>query len=383
MDVLYLDHHSTTPTDERVLEAMLPYFRNHFGNASSGTHQYGWLADEAVQLARQQAADLVNAHPSEIVFTSGATESNSLAILGVAEHYCSNRSGHFITQKTEHSAVLDTHKELERRGHRVTYLGVDRVGRINLDELKDAFTDDTVLVSIMHANNEIGTVQPIQSIGEICRDKRIMLHVDAAQTAGVISLDNKLLDASLISLSGHKMYGPKGVGALYVRRRGPRVQLKARAFGGGHENGRRSGTLNVPGIVGFGRAADFALKEYAQRYASMAILRERLENGLRKAGVSFEVNGCLADRLPHNSSLRFKGVVADDLMRDCRNLALSASAACASAEKLPSHVLMAIGLSETEADTTVRFGIGKDHTPADIDRAVEILSASISKLQAE
>ena len=293
---------------------MLPYFSEAYGNASSGSHAYGWQAEEAVDLARGHVASLMGAHPSEVTFTSGATESIGLALLGVAENYCSDRSGHFITQVTEHSAVLETCQELERRGHRVTYLPVNSEGLISLDDLDAAISDDTVLVSIMHANNEIGTIQPIQEIGEVCAASRVMLHVDAAQTFGLVPISVKELGISLLSVSSHKLYGPKGVGALYTRRRGPRVQLRPRSFGGGHEGGRRAGTLNVPGIVGFGHAAKIASEEMVQRYGDLMLLRERLEEGLAATGVPFSVNGALESRLPHNSNLTFPGISAEDMI---------------------------------------------------------------------
>ena len=380
MDVIYLDHHSTTPTDERVLDVMLPYFRENFGNASSGTHAYGWQAEEAVDVARSHIAGLFNAHPSEVVFTSGATESISIALLGVAEHYCKERPGHFITQKTEHSAVLETFAELERLGHSVTYLDVDSEGVLSPAVLADAITDETVLVSVMHANNEIGTIQPVAELGAVCRSARVMFHVDAAQTFGLLNVDVSELDASLVSVSSHKLYGPKGAGALYVRRRGPRVQLNPRSFGGGHEGGRRPGTLNVPAIVGFGHAAKLAKEEMTQRYGDLMLLRERLEDGLRAAGVAFTVNGAVDSRLPHNSSLSFEGVKAEDLILECRSLAMSASAACASVDSKPSHVILALGRDAERAASTIRFGLGKGLHLEDIDKAVEILSAAYKKL---
>jgi len=382
MDVIYLDHHSSTPTDDRVVEVMLPYFREKFGNASSGTHAYGWQAQEAIDHARESVADLLSAHPSEITFTSGATESIALAILGVAERYCVDRPGHFITQSTEHSAVLETFQELEHRGHEVTYLEVDHLGLVSPETLKSALREDTVLVSMMHANNEIGTIQPIAELGAVCQDARVMFHVDASQTYGLLSVNVRDIQASLVSLSGHKMYGPKGVGALYVRRRGPRVQLKPRSFGGGHENGRRPGTLNVPGIVGLGQAAKLAKEEMVERYGYLMLLRQRLEEGLAKAEVEFSVNGAIDSRLPHNSSITFHGIGAEDLILECRSLAMSASAACSSAEKRPSHVLLALGKDADYAASTIRFGLGKDLTLEDVDKAVETLSAACRKLSA-
>ncbi|MEC8051925.1 MAG: cysteine desulfurase family protein [Myxococcota bacterium] len=380
MNVIYLDHHSTTPVDKRVLDVMLPYFSEAYGNASSGSHAYGWQAEEAVDLARGHVASLMGAHPSEVTFTSGATESIGLALLGVAENYCSDRSGHFITQVTEHSAVLETCQELERRGHRVTYLPVNSEGLISLDDLDAAISDDTVLVSIMHANNEIGTIQPIQEIGEVCAASRVMLHVDAAQTFGLVPISVKELGISLLSVSSHKLYGPKGVGALYTRRRGPRVQLRPRSFGGGHEGGRRAGTLNVPGIVGFGHAAKIASEEMVQRYGDLMLLRERLEEGLAATGVPFSVNGALESRLPHNSNLTFPGISAEDMILECRSLALSTTAACASSEKKPSHVILALGHPADYAASTIRIGLGKDLTLETIDKVVEILSSARTKL---
>ena len=376
MDVIYLDHHSTTPIDARVLEVMLPYFKENFGNASSSTHAYGWQAQEAVEVARSQVAELLKSHPAEVVFTSGATESISLALFGVAGHYCAERPGHFITQKTEHSAVLETFEELERRGHSVTYLDVDPNGRVSPEALKDAITDQTVLVSVMHANNEIGTIQPIEEIGAVCRAARVMLHVDASQTFGLLPVDVAQMDASLVSVSSHKLYGPKGAGALYVRRRGPRVQLQPQNYGGGQESGRRAGTLNVPALIGFGHAAKLASDEMVERFGDLTLLRERLENGLKEAKIPHSVNGSLDSRLPHNSSITFEDVRAEDLMLEARGLAMSASAACASEGKKPSHVLLALGHDAEYAASTIRFGLGKDLSLEDVDKAVEILSAA-------
>ena len=290
--------------------------------------------------------------------------------------------GHFITQSTEHSAVLESFQELEHRGHEVTYLEVDHLGLVSPETLKNAIREDTVLVSIMHANNEIGTIQPIAELGDVCQDARVMFHVDASQTCGLLSVNVRDMQASLVSFSGHKMYGPKGVGALYVRRRGPRVQLKPEALAAGMNMAVGQGSLNVPGIVGLGHAAKLAKEEMVERYGYLMLLRQRLEEGLAKAEVAFSINGAIDSRLPHNSSITFHGVSAEDLILECRALAMSASAACSSAEKAPSHVILALGKDAGHAASTIRFGLGKDLRLEDVDRAVEILTAACRKLSA-
>lgn len=377
---VYLDNHATTPLDPRVLEAMLPFFTTQFGNAASRNHRFGWEAEEAVEKARGQIALLIGANANEIVFTSGATESNNLAIKGVAEAY-RDRGDHIITQVTEHKAVLDTCKRLERQGWRITYLPVGRGGRVDVNQLRDAITDRTILISIMYANNEIGTVQPLREIGELARDKGILVHSDAVQAAGKV-LINVLDDGiDLLSLTAHKFYGPKGVGALYVRRRNPRVQLAAQIEGGGHERGMRSGTLNVPGIVGFGVACQIAREVMTEESTRIRDLRDRLQARLTSELSESYVNGSLEHRLPNNLHMSFAGVDSEGLLMGLNDIALSSGSACTSATLEPSYVLKAIGLGDELAHSSVRFGLSRFTTAEEIERTASRVVDTVGKLR--
>jgi cysteine desulfurase len=382
---IYLDNNATTRTDPRVLEAMLPYFVEIFGNAASRSHSFGWEAETAVESAREKLATAIGADPTEIVFTSGATESDNLAIKGIAEAYRS-KGEHIITAATEHKAVLDTCKGVERYGYRVTYLPVSPEGFIDLDALRDAITDRTILVSIMHGNNEIGTIQDVGSIGAICRERGVLFHTDATQTLGKVPFDVEEMMVDLASFSAHKLYGPKGCGALYVRRRNPRVRLAAQMEGGGHERGFRSGTLNVPGIVGFGRAIEIATGEMPQEIVRVRALRDRLWNGLRTGLGRVHPNGPdpieqPERRLPGNLNAAFDFIEADALMMEVREIALSSGSACTSASIEPSHVLRALGIGEERAHGSIRFGIGRFTTGEEIDYAIERITAAVRKLR--
>jgi cysteine desulfurase len=378
---VYLDFHATTPVDPRVLEAMLPYFTEHFGNPASRQHAYGWDAQKAVEAARQQVAALIGASAQEIIFTSGATESNNLAIKGVA-HALRDRGDHIITVATEHKSVLDSCKRLEREGCRVTRLGVDAQGFIDLDELKAAITDRTVLVSVMAANNEIGVVQPLGEIGAITQDRGVLLHTDAAQAAGKIPLDVAQLGVDLLSLTGHKYYGPKGAGALYVRRRKPKLALSCQIDGGGHENGLRSGTLNVPGIVGLGRAAEICRECMPAERTRLAGMRDRLFAGLHREVAGVRMNGPAPDRrLPHNLHVSFDDVEGEALVMALGDVAVSTGSACSSGSQAPSHVLQAIGATGDRAGASIRFGLGRTTTDAEIDFAIDRVSTVVRSLQ--
>jgi cysteine desulfurase len=345
---IYMDHHATTPVDPRVLEAMLPYFGEKFGNAASRNHAFGWQAEEAVEQGRKQVADLIGASPKEIVFTSGATESDNLALKGVAQMY-RDKGDHIVTVTTEHKAILDTGKRLEKEGVRVTYLKVGRDGLVDLDDLRRAITDRTILVSVMAANNEIGVVQPLAEIGAIARERAVLFHTDAVQAAGKMPFDVDRLHVDLASLSAHKMYGPKGVGALYVRRRRSRVLVAPIIDGGGHERGMRSGTLNVPGIVGFGKAAEICRREMDQEIPRLRALRDRLLDGLRREIDEIAVNGSLEHRLPNNLNVSFAYVEGESLLMGINDVAVSSGSACTSASLEPSYVLKAIGASDAMA----------------------------------
>lgn len=377
---IYLDYQATTPVDPRVLEIMIPYFTENFGNAASRNHPFGWKAEEAVETARAQVASLIGANPKEIVWTSGATESDNLAILGVAEMY-KEKGNHIITCTTEHKAVLDPCKHLEERGYDITWLKVDAQGQISLDELRAAITDKTILITIMHGNNEIGTLQPIEKIAEIAREKNVLFHTDAVQSAGRVPIDVEKMKIDLLSLSGHKIYGPKGVGALYVRRKNPRVRLSPIVFGGGHERGMRSGTLNVPGLVGFGAACELAQKEMATESARLLALRERLWNGLKKELDELYLNGHPTERLPGNLNVSFAYVEGEALMMGIKDLAVSSGSACTSASLEPSYVLKAMGIGEELAHTSIRFGIGRFTTEAEIDFAIERVVKEVRRLR--
>ncbi len=377
---IYLDNHATTPLDPRVLEAMMPYFLESFGNAASRNHAFGWVAEEAVEKARKQVAELIGATAKEIVFTSGATESNNLAIKGVAEMY-SQKGNHIITAATEHKAVLDTCKRLEKRGCRVTYLPVQADGLIDLDMLKEAITDKTVLVSIMYGNNEIGTLQDIPAIAGICRERGVLLHTDATQAVGKIPVNVLADNIDLMSLSGHKMYGPKGVGALYVRRKNPRVQLTAQMDGGGHERGMRSGTLNVPGIVGLGKAAELANQLMAGESAQHRALRDRLKDKLMAELDEVYINGTMERRLPHNLNISFAYVEGESLLMGINDIAVSSGSACTSATLEPSYVLKALGAGDDLAHSSIRFGIGRFTTEEEIDYTAAKVIDVVKKLR--
>ena len=380
---LYLDYHASTPVDPRVLDTMLPFFTQQFGNPASRQHAYGWEAQKAVDAAREQVAALIGASSNEICFTSGATESNNLAIKGTAQSL-REKGHHVITVATEHKSVLDSFKRLERDGFRVTWLGVDREGLISLDELRAAITPDTVLVSIMAANNEIGTLQPLAEIGAITSERGVIFHTDAAQAAGKIPIDVKSMNIDLLSLTGHKYYGPKGAGALFVRKRKPKQQLACQIDGGGHENGLRSGTLNVPGIVGLGAAAEICRAELPTESARLAALRDRLLAALQRELDNVHVNGPLgARRLPHNLHVSFDGVEGERLLMALGDLAISTGSACSSGSQAPSHVLDAIGAtSRPDPSASARIGLGRWTTEAEIDTAAERLVKVVRSLRA-
>jgi cysteine desulfurase len=376
---IYMDYHATTPVDPRVLEAMLPFFREDFGNAASKSHAFGWRAEEAVEGAREAVARLVGASAKEIVWTSGATESNNLAIKGAAQFYRA-KGKHLVTARTEHKAVLDSMHALERDGFEVTFLDVARDGRLDPAAVRAALRPDTILVSVMHGNNEVGVVQPIEEIGRITRERGVLLHCDAVQTAGKIPFDVDRLNVDLASLSAHKMYGPKGVGALYVRRK-PRVRLVAQMDGGGHERGFRSGTLNVPGIVGMGRAAELAAAEMEAEAARVLALRERLRTGLEAGLDLVTVNGSLAHRLPGNLNVSFAYVEGEALMMAIKDVAVSSGSACTSASLEPSYVLRAMGVSDDLAHSSIRFGLGRFTTEEEVDHVVRLVVEKVKKLR--
>jgi cysteine desulfurase len=380
MRPVYLDYHATTPVDPRVLESMLPYFTEDFGNPASRQHAYGWKAQEAVDRSRTAIAELIGASPAEVVFTSGATESNNLAIKGCAQAL-RERGDHLVTVATEHRSVLDSFKKLEHDGWRVTWLGVDAEGFVRLDELRAAVTDRTVLVSVMAANNEIGVLQPLGEIGAIARASGALLHTDAAQAAGKIPIDVDAMGIDLLSLTGHKYYGPKGSGALYIRRRKPRIQVACQIDGGGHERGVRSGTLNVPGIVGLGRAAEICRTEMPAEAARLSSLRDRLLDGLRRNLDGLRVNGSLARRLPHNLHVSFDRIEGEALLMALGDLAVSTGSACSSGSQAPSHVLQAIGAVGDRAGASIRFGLGRTTSEADIDFAVDRVTTVVNSLR--
>jgi len=366
---VYLDNHATTPLDPRVLEAMLPFLSSKFGNAASNSHSFGWEAAAAVEAARRQIAQAIGASPQEIVFTSGSTESDNLAVLGVAEAH-RDRGDHIITAVTEHKAILDSCKHLEKRGFRVTYLLVRNDGLIDLDQLKAALSDRTILVTIMAANNEIGVVQPIEEIGRLCQDRGVLFHSDAVQALGKVPLDVRKAHLDLASLTAHKLYGPKGCGALYVRN-DHRVRLEPLIHGGGHENGMRSGTLNVPGIVGFGKASEIAHTEMPEESCRLAGLRNRLRDRLSAALDQVVINGSMEHRLSGNLNMSFLNVEGETLLTGLHDVALSSGSACSSGQTHASHVLKGLGLSDEAAGSAIRFGIGRFNTEAEIDYVAE------------
>ena len=378
---LYMDNHATTPVDPRVLEAMLPYFTEKFGNAASRNHPFGWAAEAAVEAAREKIARLVGADsPKEIVFTSGATESDNLAIKGVAEFY-REKGNHIVTATTEHKAVLDPCKKLENRGVEVTYLKVSPDGRVDPEDVRKAITDRTILVSIMLANNEVGTIQPIAEIGAITRERGVLFHCDAVQGAGKIPFDVNAMKVDLASLSAHKMYGPKGIGALYVRRSKPRVRIEPILDGGGHERGMRSGTLNVPAIVGFGKAAEIAVAERESEAARVLALRERLHAHLRKQLDEIYLNGSPEHRLPGNLNVSFAFVEGEALMMAIKDVAVSSGSACTTASLEPSYVLRALGVGEELAHTSIRFGLGRFNTEEEVDYVGALVVEKVKKLR--
>jgi cysteine desulfurase len=374
---VYFDYQATTPVDERVLEAMLPYFARNFGNAASRSHGFGWAAEKAVERARKRIADLAGAAPREIVFTSGATESNNLALKGSLEAHRSH-GNHIVTVATEHRAVLDPVRHLERMGAEATILAPRPDGIVNLDELSRAIRPETVLVSIMHANNEIGTIQPVREIGAICRARRVLFHTDAAQSFGKLPIHVAEANIDLMSITAHKIYGPKGIGALYVRRG---VTLAPQMDGGGHEWGLRSGTLNVPGIVGFGEAAAICATEMEEEAERALRLRDRLQSQMEAALNGTRINGSVEHRLPGNLNIAFDGVAADALLTILPEIALSTGSACSSASPEPSHVLRAIGLSEREARSSVRFGLGRFTTEEEVDTVARRVSEAVRELR--
>jgi cysteine desulfurase len=377
---IYMDNHATTAVDPRVLETMLPYFNEKFGNAASRNHEFGWKAEEAVENARGQIARLIGASPKEIVFTSGATESINLALKGAAEFY-REKGNHIVTLETEHKAVLDTCKRLEKDGCEVSFLPVTSDGLVDPENIRRAVTPQTILISVLHANNEIGVVQPIADIGNMAKQHGVLFHVDAAQSAGKIPISVESDGIDLMSISGHKIYAPKGVGALYVRRKNPRVQLAAQIDGGGHERGLRSGTLNVPGIVGLGKACDICAKEMAAEGQRLLQLRERLRAAImdRLDGVS--INGSLDCRLPNNLNLSFSGVEGEALLMGIHDVAISSGSACTSAQLAASHVLRAIGVDDDLAHSSIRFGLGRFNTEEEIDYAAARVIETVKKLR--
>ncbi|HSE49112.1 MAG TPA: IscS subfamily cysteine desulfurase [Terriglobales bacterium] len=377
---IYMDNHATTPLDPRVLEAMMPYLTNRFGNAASRNHPFGWEAEQGVETAREQIAKLIGATSKEIVFTSGATESDNLAIKGVAYMY-REKGNHIITAVTEHKAVLDTCKRLEKEGFRVTYLPVQQDGRIDLEDLKRAIDDKTILVSIMFANNEIGVLQPVEEIGKLCRERGVFFHSDATQAVGKVPVDVNRQNIDLMSISAHKMYGPKGVGALYVRRRNPRVQLTAILDGGGHERGMRSGTLNVPGIVGLGAACEIAMKDMPQESCKIAGLRNRLRDKIMAELDEVYVNGSQEHRLPGNLNISFAYVEGESLLMGINDVAVSSGSACTSATLEPSYVLKALGAGDDLAHSSIRFGLGRFNTEAEVDYVAAKVVDVVKKLR--
>ncbi len=376
---VYLDSNATTPMDPRVLETMIPFFTENFGNAASRNHAYGWKAEEAVDYAREQIATLIGCTDKEIIFTSGATESNNLAIKGVAEMYAS-KGNHIITVTTEHKAVLDTCKHLEKSGIEVTYLSVGSDGLINLEDLAKAITPRTILVSVMIANNETGVVQPIKEIAKLTHQHGALFHTDATQAVGKIPVLVDEMGIDLMSFTAHKMYGPKGIGALYVRRKNPRVKVTAQMDGGGHERGMRSGTLNVPGIVGFGKACEIARNEMDSEAARLSALRDQLQTELLKLEESY-VNGSIEHRLPHVTNMSFKYVEGEGLIMGVKDLAVSSGSACTSASLEPSYVLKNLGLSDDLAHSSLRFGLSRFTTQEDIDFAIQCVTKAVNQLR--
>jgi cysteine desulfurase len=377
---IYMDNHATTPVDPRVLAEMLPYFEGKFGNAASRNHPFGWVAEEGVEIARERIAKLVGATAKEIIFTSGATESDNLAIKGVAEMY-KQKGNHIITAVTEHKAVLDTCKRLEKYGYRVTYLPVQKDGLVDLDDLKRAMDDKTILVTIMAANNEIGVLQPVEEIGKLCRERGVIFHTDATQAVGKVPVDVNKQNIDVMSISAHKMYGPKGVGALYVRRKNPRVQISPIIDGGGHERGMRSGTLNVPGIVGLGKACAIATEEMPKESCQLAGLRNRLKDSIMSRLDEVYLNGSWEHRLPGNLNISFAYVEGESLLMGINDIAVSSGSACTSATLEPSYVLKALGTGDDLAHSSIRFGIGRFNTEAEVDYVADRVVETVTRLR--
>jgi cysteine desulfurase len=378
---IFMDNHSTTPMDPHVLDAMLPYFVEKFGNAASRNHAFGWEAEEAVEQARKQIAKLIKADPKEIVFTSGATESDNLALKGVLEMY-KEKGTHIITSSTEHRAVLDTAKSLEAKGlATVTYLPVDKQGRVNPDDVRNAITDKTILISVMLANNEIGTINPIREIGKIAKEKGVLFHCDATQGVGKVPVDVQAMGIDLMSFSAHKIYGPKGVGALYVRKKSPRVRIVAQMDGGGHERGMRSGTLPVPLIVGLGKACELCELEMPTEAPRLAKMRDRLQTGIMSALEETYLNGHPTERLPGNLNVSFAYVEGESLLMGMKDIALSSGSACTSATLEPSYVLRALGVGVELAHSSIRFGLGRFNTDEEIDYTIKKVIEIVTKLR--
>lgn len=379
---VYMDYHATTPVDQRVLDAMMPFYTEHFGNAASLQHRFGWIAKEAVENARKKIADAIGALPREIIFTSGATESNNLAIKGAAESLRA-KGNHIITTQIEHKCVLDSCRRLEEQGFSVTYLPVDPFGKVNVRDIENAITPQTILISVMAANNEIGTIEPIEEIGRLCKKDGIIFHTDAVQAVGKFPIDVNRMGVDLLSIASHKLYGPKGVGALYIRSQNPRVVVQTQMDGAGHEHGIRSGTLNVPGIVGFGKAVQIAIEEMEHESARIGQLRNRLQEKLLSIEQT-SLNGHPTDRLPNNLNITFHGIRADQLMTEAKDVAVSAGSACVSeeiGESDYSHVLRAIGLTPEAGRSTIRFGLGRFTTEEEVDFVAEKISNVVHSLR--
>ena len=379
---IYMDYHATTPVDKRVLNAMMPFFTEHFGNAASLQHRFGWIAKEAIEIARKKIGKAITAQPREIIFTSGATESNNLALKGAAQSLRS-KGNHIITTQIEHKCVLESCRTLEAEGFRVTYLPVDKNGKVNVDDVKNAICDETILVSVMMANNEIGTIQPISEIGKVCAEGGIVFHTDATQAVGRIPINVETMNIHLLSFASHKMYGPKGVGALYVRSKNPRIGIEAQINGAGHEHNMRSGTLNVAGIVGFGTAVQIAMDEMEEENIRLFRLRNRLQEKLLRIEQT-SINGHPSERLPNNLNITFHNINSDQLMTEMNDVAVSAGSACTSEEigdVQYSHVLHAIGLDQEAGRSTIRFGLGRFTTEEEVDYVSERINTVISNLR--
>jgi len=379
MQQIYLDNQATTPLDPKVFSAMEPWFTEKFGNASSRNHTYGWEAEEAVEIARESVAATIGALPKEIIFTSGATEANNIALQGAAKSY-QDQGRHIITVKTEHKAVMDVCQHLSKNGFDITYLPVDKGGILDLNKFEDAIRDDTILASVMHVNNEIGVIQPIKELGAICKNKGIIFHVDAAQSMGKLSINVDYMGIDLLSISAHKLYGPKGVGALYVRRKNPRVQLQPIMFGGGHERGIRSGTLPVPNIVGLGKACDIAADVMIEENLRISQLRDSLLRGIRAGNPNASINGSMEHRVAGNLNMSFPGANNEAIIAAVPDIAISSGSACTTSTMEPSHVLLALGMSKEEAYSSLRFGIGRFNTEKDVETAIKVINRCMQKL---